>query len=87
MAYRTAVDAIVVAPAGGLGTSSPTHRQMHDADRAGIREIADYLDAGGATAYRIVTGLVVNSARRSYGQHNGVTGGPQRSGDGWWWRG
>lgn len=49
MAYRTAVDAVALAPSGNLGTTTPTHRASHDQYRSAVREIADYIDAQAPT--------------------------------------
>jgi hypothetical protein len=44
VAYPTAVNAVVVAPAGNLGTSTPTHRQSHDQYRSAILDIQGKID-------------------------------------------
>jgi hypothetical protein len=44
VAYPTEVDAVVVAPAGNLGTSSPTHRQLHDQYRTALLSVKGKID-------------------------------------------
>jgi hypothetical protein len=44
VAYPTEVNAVVVAPAGNLGTTSPTHRQLHDQYRTALLSIAGKID-------------------------------------------
>lgn len=44
MAYPTEVNAVVVAPSGNLGTTTPTHRQSHDQYRDALLSIKDKID-------------------------------------------
>ena len=47
MAYPTEVDAVQLAPSGSsfLGSSSPTHTQLHDQYRAALLSIEDKIDS------------------------------------------
>jgi hypothetical protein len=44
VAYPTEVDAVQAAPAGNLGTTSPTHRQLHDQYRTALLSIKTKID-------------------------------------------
>lgn len=56
MAYPTEVNAVVVAPAGNLGTTSPTHRQLHDQYRTALLSIAAKIDADAVVSISAQTG-------------------------------
>lgn len=56
MAYPTAVNAVVAAPSGTLGGTTPTHRQSHDQYKAAILELSAQLDLVSVATANVQTG-------------------------------